>query len=256
MSYGLWLSAGGMQVNEYRQSLAANNMANVETAGFKRDLAVIHERDVESVADPLQTPFSDRMLDTLTGGVWVRPTYTSFEQGRLDNTGRNLDTALHGNGFFAVTDGDNELYTRDGRFVINPTGELVMVAGEGKYQVLNANGQPIEVADPTAGPIQIDRDGSLFQNGAEIAALRVVDFADYQNLTKTGDNLIANVGDDEPVPANATVMGGFVEASTVDPISAMTNMIEVSRAYGLNAQMVSLQDETIGQAVSRVGRIG
>ncbi len=82
MTYGLWLSAGGLQINQYRQDIVSNNLANVDTAGFKRDLAVIHERPVE--AHNANGPsLGHKLLDRLSGGNWVRPTYTSFEQGGL-----------------------------------------------------------------------------------------------------------------------------------------------------------------------------
>ncbi len=256
MTYGLWLSAGGLQVNEYRQSVAANNMANIDTVGFKRDLAVIHERDVESAARPGQQPFSDRLLDSLSGGVWVRPTYTSYDQGHLEQTGRNLDTAIFGDGFFRVSDGTTENYTRDGRFTLNPDGDLVMVAGSGRYHLLDDNGTPIHVADPTLGPIAIGKDGAVMQDGTAIARLGLADFTDKTQLRKIGENLFENDGDARPVTPQTTVLSGHVERSTVDPISALTDMIEVTRAYEMNARLISLQDDTLGQVVGRVGRIG
>lgn len=255
MTYGLWLSAGGLQVNEYRQALAANNMANVDTVGFKRDLAVIHERLTASAEDVSQTPYADRLYDALSGGVWTRPTYTSFEQGAFDETGGALDAAINGDGFFTVSAGGDAKYTRDGRFVANATGELVMSAGDGKYHVLDAAGAPI-VLDPAAGEPTIATDGTVYQDGNAIAKLGVVSFDDTTTLRKAGEGVFENVGDASPTESKALVLGGYVERSTVDPVGALAGMIEVSRAYELNARMISLQDETLGQAVSRVGRIG
>ena len=255
MTYGLWSSAGGLQVNEYRQSLAANNMANVDTVGFKHDLAVIHERRVESAADVMQAPYAHKLLDGLSGGVWVRPTYTSFDQGALEETGRGLDVALLGDGFFTVAEGDEVRYTRDGRFVPNGEGELVMVAGDGRCRVLDAGGSPVMI-DPALGEVHVGNDGTVYQGETAVARLGVVDFDDHTMLRKVGKSVFENVGAADPVPATPDVKGGYVERSTVDPVAGLINMIEVTRAYELNARMISLQDDTLGQAVTRIGRIG
>jgi flagellar basal body rod protein FlgG len=255
MSYGLWLSAGGLQVNEYRQAILANNMANVETVGFKRDFALLHERPVEAAAQPAKYGFSQSMLNSLGGGVWTRPTYTSFAQGELESTGRDLDAAIIGEGFFTVSDGDKVRFTRDGRFTTNAANELVLSAGDGQYRVLDDSGAPV-VLEPGGGKVTIGRDGTVQQGGEPIARLGVVTFADPTQLRKIGSSLIENAGNQPPQSATPVVESGHVERSTVNPIETLTSMIEASRAYELNARMISLQDATIGEAVNRVGRIG
>lgn len=256
MTHGLWLSAGGLQMNEYRQALAANNMANVDTVGFKRDLALVHERRVEALDNPAAAPFSNARLDALSGGLGVKPTYTSFEQGALEQTGRDLDAALDGEGFFTVSDGAQVKYTRDGRFATNDANELVLVAGGGRHRLLDANGGSIVLGDAAQGPVRIGEDGTLFQGTAALAKLGVVTFDDTTSLRKSGEGLYENVGGAAELPSAARVKGQYVERSTVDPVMALTSMIEVSRAYELNARMITLQDETLGYAVNRVGRIG
>lgn len=254
MTYGLWLSAGGMQVNEYRQSIIANNLANADTVGFKHNLAVIHERRMESQSNPGELPYSNALLDNLSGGMWVRPTYTNFGQGALEETGRALDLALEGDGFFTVSDGESVRYTRDGRFVVDQDGALRAIVGDGRYRVLDTNGQPV-VLDRTLGEPVVGKNGMVTQGNAQVAQLGLVDFADRTQLRKSGADLFENVGGAAAAAAQPTVHAGHVERSTMDPISGMVDMIEVSRAYQLNAQMVSLQDTTLGEAVSRVGRI-
>ena len=253
MSYGLWLSAGGLQVNRYRQEIVTNNLANVETVGFKRDLAVIHERPVESQGTAAGPRYAHQLLDRLSGGNWVRPTYTNFDQGDLVRTGGDLDTAIHGDGFFTIRDGNNTRYTRDGRFTLNPQGELVMVAGQGRAKVLDTAGRPITL-DPGGGEIAIGRDGSIRQGKTLVARLGVVEFADRQALGKVGGNLFTAVGTRPTAPQNSEVHGGFIERSAQNPLTGLVEMIEVSRALELNARMISLQDQTIGQAVNTVGR--
>ncbi len=255
MTYGLWLSAGGLQVNEYRQTLSANNMANLDTAGFKNDLALIHERRVESAVDGMQMPYAHGLLDSMTGGSWVRPTFTNMEQGGFEETGRSMDVAIDGKGFFAVQDGSETRYTRDGRFALNPARELVLAAGDGRYKVLDADGSPITLGSPALGQVNIGGDGTITQGDTVVARLGVTDFENYQNLRKVGNSVFQNVGNESGDPATARIRGGFIERSTVDPVTALTNMIEVSRAYELNAKMITLQDETLSQAVTRVGRV-
>lgn len=254
MTYGLWLSTAGLQVNEYRQSIMANNLANTSTVGFKHDLAVIQERPVESASGP-NSRFANPVLDRLTGGLWVRPTVQTFAQGDLDHTGAPLDVAIDGDGFFAVRDGAQTRYTRDGRMTLNRKGELVMVAGGGRMRILDDDGTPIRIDTASGGPVTITRDGKVLQNDDEVATIALVDFADRTQLTKTGANLYRNHGA-PPTTATGRLKSGYVERSTSDPVRGLAAMIEVSRAYQLNANLISLQDQTVGQAVNRVGRIG
>jgi flagellar basal body rod protein FlgG len=255
MSYGIWLSAGGMQVNEYRQSVIANNIANADTVGFKRDFPIVRERPVESDVAAGGSALTADWLSHMTGGVWSRPTYTSFAQGELEQTGRSLDTALAGEGFFTVDVDGKKLYTRDGRFTINSDHELVLTAGDGTARVLDETGKPI-VVEQSRLPLTIEEDGAVLQGKNTVARLGIVDFADESLLRKTGASLVEDLGSQATIPAKSLVKSGSVERSTVDPIESLTGMIEVTRAYEMNARMISIQDAATGEAVSRVGRIG
>lgn len=256
MTYGLWLSAGGMQANEYRQSVLANNLANANTVGFKKDLAVMRERAVESRTAVDGGGFVHPLLDGLSGGTFVAPTLHSFANGSLETTGNPLDATIDGEGFFTVRVGNDTRYTRDGRFTVNEKNELVMVAGNGRHKVLDQAGAPIVLLPASAGAARIESDGSVRQGRTVVARLGVAEFADRNELRKVGANLFRATGE-RPLPATRSkLVPGSVEQSNADPIMGLAEMIEVSRAYQLNAQMISLQDTMIGQAVSRVGRIG
>ena len=254
MSYGLWLSAAGLQANQYRQNIMANNMANVDTVGFKKDLAVIRERLVESRSGQ-GAMFRNGLLDRLSGGTFVAPTYHSFAEGPLIQTGNALDVAIKGDGFFPVRIGGEVKYTRDGRFTINDKNELVMVANNGRAKVLGEGGAPI-VLMPNARRTEIGADGTVRQDGVAVDKIGVVEFADRNTLRKVGGNLFLATGAPGRPAQSSSLVNGAVEGSTVNPVAGLAEMIEVTRAYQLNAQMISLQDMTIGQAVSRVGRIG
>lgn len=256
MTHGIWASVGGMQVNEYRQSLAANNMANLNTVGFKGDLAIVRQRLSESGENPSAKMFETNPYDGLGGGSWVRPTYTNFGQGTLEQTGRSLDVALDGDGFFMVGDGDDVRYTRDGRFARNAGGDLVLSADGGRFRVLDQTGLPINIADPSLGSVSIGLNGEVMQGSEVLGQVGLVDFADRTALKKAGQSTLKLIGEAQRIPASAEIHGGSVESSTVDSIASLTNMIEVSRAYELNARMISLQDETLGMATTRIGRVG
>jgi flagellar basal body rod protein FlgG len=166
-----------------------------------------------------------------------------------------LDAAVEGEGLFAVLDGDEVKYTRDGRFTVNGDNELVMAAGGGRARVLDEAGNPITLS-PAAGPARIEAGGAVKQGDAIIGRVGVFEFADRNTLRKVGANLFKATGGSGQLAEHSTVLAGTVERSTVNPVDGLTTLIEASRAFQLNANMISLQDSTIGQAISRVGRIG
>ena len=253
MNYGLWLSAAGLQANQYRQALIANNLANANTVGFKHDLAVIRERPT-AVVETGRRRFAHDLLDGLTGGSVVAPTYTTFAQGPIEPTSRALDVAIDGQGFFTIRTGEGTRYTRDGRFTIDRAGRLVTTAGG--RPVLDAGGNEIVVATGVqAEPPRIDERGRVMQGERVVAQMGLVDFADKQRLRKIGSNLFDAMGE-PPIASRAKLRPGAVEGSTVSPVLAMATMIEVSRAYQLNANLISMQDQMNGRAASDIGRIG
>lgn len=252
-SYGIWLSVSGMKVCEHRQTLHANNMANAQTTGFKSDLAQIRQRSTASRERGSPPPQRHPVLDQLTGGVHVRPPRYDFTQGSIERTGRPLDVAIRGEGFFTVTDGLKKRLTRDGEFALNTAGELVLGDASGNWRVLDQGGTPVRV-DPTAGPVSIGSSGLVRQRNQPIAQLQLMTPPDPQRLRKVGANLF-----DHPVvpmqPAAGTLVSESREESNYNPMTGITAMIEASRAYQLNATLIQLQDAATGQAVSMLGRV-
>ena len=252
-SYGLWLSAAGMKVNQHRQTLLANNMANANTTGFKHDLAVVAQRRIESESSPTGFDYIHPVLDGLAGGVNVRPTYQNFAQGPVEWTGKPLDVAIKGDGFFAVGDGEVTRYTRDGEFTIDAAGKLVLAAGEGRWKVLDDGGTPITLGE-NGGPVSVSESGIVRQGRTVVATLGVMTTEDRQSLRKVGENLFEaqNV---EMVPIEGELMPESREGSNFDVMEGLVTMIEAARAYQLNATMIQLQDQLTGQAISKVGRV-
>lgn len=251
-SYGLYLSAAGMKVNDHRQTLLANNLANSETPGFKHDLAVLRERRVESMSGG-GFSLAHPVLDGMAGGVNVRPVYHNFGQGRIEQTGRPLDVAIAGDGFFAVSDGEVTRYTRDGRFTMRPDGVVAMAAGGGRWTLLDEGGAPIRL-DVTAGSPEIRDDGTVRQGDTVVARIGLKTTGDLQTLRKVGENLFEAHAAMKSV--EATLQSESIEASTFDSISGLAQMIEASRAYQMNATMIRIQDDLIGSVVNTVGRVG
>lgn len=250
--YGFWLSAAGMKVNEYRQAIHANNLASAQTSGFKRDLAVVAERRIESQSRTGGFGFAHPVLDGMTGGVDVQPTFQSFEQGSIEQTGRPLDVAVDGEGFFAVREGDATRYTRDGKFALNSRNELVLSAAGGRWKVLSDSENPI-VIDPIGGAIAVSRDGTLRQGQTVVDRIGLKTTDNLQGLRKVGENLF-EAQDVEMRPIDGRFVAGALEKSNYDMMKGLTSMIEASRAYQLNATMIQLQDRVTGE-VTAIGRL-
>jgi len=241
-----------MRINDHRQTLIANNMANAETVGFKHDLAVVRERRVESRENPEGAAFAHPVLDGLPGGVNVLPVFHAFDQGPLRNTGRPLDIAIEGDGFFPVSDGKETRYTRDGRFALSNSGDLILAAGNGRWRVLDDGGEVINI-DPTAGAVELADDGTVRQGQTVIARLGLYSNNNKQTLRKVGQNTFRATA--EMTPVAGQFKSGAVEGSSFDVMKGLAAMIETQRSFQLNATMIRMQDELTGRAINTVGRV-
>ncbi len=251
MVYGIYQSAAGMQVNQYRQDVLANNLANIATPGFKPDITVVRERPLASQEGTGDASLSAGNLRGFTGGSFVSPTYTSFAAGPVETTGNPLDVALSGDGFFAVLDGQTTRYTRDGRFSLDESGRLVTASGG--LPVLNDGGGFITVPSQAAGRVRIDANGQVRAGRQTFGQVGVVRFADNDSLRKVGGNLLEAF--DRAKPVEPHLQTGAIEGSAVDPTQAMVSMIEVSRAYQMNATLAGLADSTLSRAVNDIARL-
>lgn len=252
MIYGLYHSAAGMMTNEYQQGVIANNLANADTVGYRRDVATFAERLQAEMAGVRRGPTAEG-LEGISGGLWLGKTETSHRPGAYEETGNVKDVALEGEGFLMVQRDGQTLLTRDGRFTMDQGGRLVS-ATDGA-EVLNAGGQPIQL-NPRSGPLSfIDQDGWVYQNvqgqDVRVAQLGLTDVADYDALEKAGAGRFTTQ-EQNLAPAYVRVRNGFVEQSGVDAVPEMVNMIETARAFQINASLVSLQDQTLGRLLSLV----
>ncbi|MEM8782165.1 MAG: flagellar hook-basal body protein [Planctomycetota bacterium] len=258
MNYGLYLSASGLVTNSYRQDVFANNLANVNTVGFKPDLATVQSRPSQSAEDHLGLDVSRQLLDRLGGGVYAAPQRIGFAQGAPEKTGRAMDAYLEDRlDFFRVrAPGENgqleTQLTRDGRLMTNDQGQLVTPQG---YPVLDAKGRTIEL--PPNLPTRVGTEGWITgPDGQRLAQVGVVRVSEPTMLKKAGGNRFTLVGDAGLQTLDApNVRGGTLESSAVDPISALLQVINATKAASGNASMIRYHDTVMDQAINTFGRV-
>jgi flagellar basal-body rod protein FlgG len=253
MVRGLYTSALGMITQMQRMDVITNNIANVNTTGFKRDHVAAQsfsERLTKKIEDPaVLRLFQNIPIGRLNQGVFIDEVYTDFTSGTLRETGGALDVALVSRGFFCVSvngaGGARELYTRDGSFSLGSDGLLVTRDGG---RVLGQNG---EIRLPN-GEIAIDERGAITVNGEYIDTLRITDFEDARTLRKNGDNYYSTTADSRQAAFTGSVVQGFLENANVQTVKEMVELIALSRAYEANSKMIQTHDQTMGRAVNDI----
>jgi flagellar basal body rod protein FlgG len=251
MINGMYLSTMGAMVQGAQHGLLANNLANVDTTGYKPDYGTFRELLAESALQPGWRPEVNELLEKTGGGAWLNETATGFHQGPLRVTEDPYNVSITDqNGFFRVMRGEEEFLTRDGAFTLD--GEGVLVMADGTTPVLDEGGAQIQLDAPARimpGGMVVDE-----ATGEEIAQLGLTRVDDVGMLKKQGDNLFA-LGEAQMVEGPVGLRPGTVEESAVDPVREMTAMIEAMRSYEANMRFISMQDTTLGQTVSRVGSV-
>jgi flagellar basal-body rod protein FlgG len=254
MIYGLYLSATGVLTNSYRQDVIANNLANAQTVGFKRTLAAFVQRRTEA-AESGELESTNRMLEGIGGGLFVAPTTVDYSQGRVESTGNGLDVAIHGNGFFAVRNGDETSLTRNGRFMLDREGYLALADDSG-HRVLDDRGRTISLGQTPQALVNIAKDGTITANGQPLARLALLNVPDPSQLIPEGATLLSGVEVSKLERADGTLQSGFLEESNVDPMTELTQLIQAQRQLEANANMIRYQDQTLSKLVNEAGKIG
>lgn len=264
MDKGIYTALSGGIAKSHELELIANNLANANTPGFKRDTGTFNEyltelRRQESLEAPQS---SDVSLDARPQGdksfVEMDGIYTDYRQGTIQNTGRSLDVALEGNGFFEVLTPSGIRYTRQGNMNVLPDGRLVTANG---FPVL-AKPQPGDEARPPEervirlgqGQVRISPDGLLFQGTRQVANLSVQEFKEPQWLEKVGNAYFRNVHPDNGLkgPVKTQLHQGFLESSNVNAVQEMTRLIEATRAYESHMQAVKTFQEIDARSVGDI----
>ncbi len=250
MDASLWIAKTGLDAQQTRMSVIANNLANVNTVGFKRDRAVFEDMLYQNIRQAggqttanTQSP-TGMMLGT---GVRILATEKTHIQGSMQTTQNALDVAIQGDGYFRILQPDGTTaYTRDGSFKRSGTGQLV-----------TANGsllQPEIVIPQTAASVTIGSDGTVSIstfNGAttQLGQLQISRFFNPAGLQAMGQNLLKETAASGPPQVlqpgqggAGTLLQGALEASNVNVVEEMVNMIETQRAYEINSKAISAAD--------------
>ena len=243
MDNAIYVGLSRQMILERELDITANNLANVDTAGFKFE-------SLMSADDPVTTPTpgaAPTPVDFVTAAGVAR----DYTQGSLTQTGSPLDVAIDGKGFFQISTADGPRYTRDGRFKLDPTGKLVTQDGES----VEGDGGDI-VLDPKKGAVSIAANGDISQAGQSVGRLSVVTFASLAALSKDGNNLYRNDSNLTPDPSpSAQLKQGMLEGSNVQPVTQITRLIEINRAYDAIASMMASTGQLSTTAVQRLGAI-
>lgn len=264
MVKGLYTAFTGMVNEQKRLDVISNNLANADTNGFKKEGATS-----QTFADELAIRIKDtsnygmaKKLGGMSMGVHIGETYTDYSQGNYKVTDNQTDFAINGDGFFAISYTDKAgntsvKYTRDGAFIVNSQGYLVTKDGDfvlNRNGAMNADSNARIQVNPNL-PIVVTADGGIYQNDVLVGNIGLVDFADYDYIAKFGENLYDIVDGATAVASEATIDQGCLEASNVNVVSEMVNMITVSRAYQAGQKVINAVDETLDKAVNQVGRV-
>lgn len=262
MIRGLYTSAIGMAVQMKRLDAATHNLANADTAGFKRDIVITQAfsdvmmrrvRDYEMQGISTAAGASGLNLGPGSLGLIVNTLHRDFSAGSLQPTGRPLDLALDLSGFFEISHtnaaGETTLkYTQTGSFTIRDDGTLITLSG---HPVMSESGSPIILP---SGAIKITPQGVILVNDEIVDTLRLVTFEDLSTLRSFGDNLFDTTEDSVILAYAGQVLQGYLETSNVNVVREMMEIIALSRAYEANSRMIAIADQTLGQAVNEIAR--
>ena len=282
MVRGLYTAASGMNVQQNRLDEIANNLANVDLNGYKKDTAIqkaFPELLVKRLNDggmhkfPFGSVDSAPIVGTLGTGVETNEVFTNFAQGPLKQTENDFDLALEGGGFMTVQTPQGERLTRNGAYLVNSDGYLVTKTGD---FVLGENG-PIKLKKNN---FVIDQDGTVWQNSTfaaddkrlvsqaenqwenieRVDRLRIVDVTRERYLQKEGNSYWRTTDESGPAQvigpeARPKVRQGFLEGANVNAVQEMVEMIEVNRAYDANQKTIQTEDSMIGKLWDEVVKV-
>jgi len=245
MDQGVYTAAAGAMAMELRLAVIANNLANVDTVGFKKDHV-----NFEKYVKQLETlPLAEGEYQRVAEDVITKEYYIDTAQGSSRLTGNPLDVALIGDGYFAVSTEGGERYTRAGSFQRSVDGLLVDQQGNS----IQGEGGDIQLGK---GEVVIARDGTVNVDGQAVDKLKVVDIPE-DKLVKSGRNLFEVSDGYAPVAAeNPQIEQGSLEMSNVNAIQEMLGLVETQRAYEMFQKMMRTLNDAYGQSMRSVGSVG
>ncbi|MDD4801783.1 MAG: flagellar basal-body rod protein FlgF [Syntrophomonas sp.] len=257
MIKGLYTAGSGMMLQMARQDVVANNLANVNTSGYKKDGTVCQafpEMLISRLCDTKLNALGEEtilppvIIGSLSTGSIVTDIVTDHSHGSVKLTENYTDLAISSDGYFVIETPEGERFTRNGTFIINDAGILVNDQG---YPVMDDTDSPIELA----GEFSVDKDGNILVDNQVLARLKIVNFADIRFLQKQGDSYMDPRGQVYTEAVNPGVLQGYLESSNVNAIQEMVTLINVVRAYEACQKVVQAEDETMGVAIDSVGSV-
>jgi flagellar basal-body rod protein FlgG len=262
----MYTAVSGAIAQSARLDTIANNLANANTTGFKKDRQVFNEylTAYEKLPDTMQVPRVPASVESfydMNGGdksyVDTAGSYTSFAQGTLKNTGSTLDFSIENKGFFEILTPQGVRWTRNGAFQIDGTGKLVNKEG---YPVLkegagDPNQRIIQIGDRN---ITVSDHGEVYQGETQVGRLALVDFIDPEQVQKQGNSLykLRDNSNATPVAASdAKVHQGFLEGSNINVVEEMTDMITAQRLFETTQQTIKAFDHMDEKLISGLGKL-
>ncbi|MBI1822278.1 MAG: flagellar basal-body rod protein FlgF [Nitrospirae bacterium] len=242
MMNAIYPMMSGAIAQEKNLEIISNNIANVNTAGFKKD------RGLFMGLDPLgdSTPGKDKGVLPVYG--FLNQTRTDFSPGAIQSTGEPLDLAIEGDGFFSVQTPEGIRYTRKGNFTLNSEGQISTAEGG----LLMGTSGPITLPP---GTVHVDQAGKVSVNGSEIDSLQVVSFSNPNHLAKTGGTFFEAGGEGALPAAEAKIHQGSIEGSNVNPVEEMVSMIRVMRLYEAAQKVIHAVDDMASKASNEIGKV-
>lgn len=250
----------GALTTEHRMNYIANNLANVNTNGYKRDALAFKDTMAHFASDEIREPLATVRSKPLfpeplnMSRTRIAVAQTEFAQGAMHFTGDPLDLAITGDGFFKVTTPTGDFYTRNGHFLRTSDGTVVTSQG----WPLQGDGGNIVIPEGTRN-VNISLDGQVFADGAQVNTVNLVTVDDLKKLEKMGSNLFrprdnVNVVEVDARPGGARMSQGFVETANVEVVTEMVNMIETNRQFEAYQKVMQTSDSVDREAISKVGR--
>lgn len=266
MNRGFYAAVSAMSADIERFNVMTNNLANINTHGYKKHQTLHHDFQTGLVKRfndsreqwplarvsraPDLIPAQPRTLGKMGAGTLVQSTWTDYLDGALEQTDRNLDIALQGQGFLVIQQDDNQVaYTRHGALTLN--GEQTLVNSEGRA-VLGNRGA---ISLTNAQKITITEQGDVYADGQFVDRLLLAQFEAPEKLINIGNNLYQALPEMQELYAeNIQVFQGYLERSNVNVADEMVKMVSALRAYQASSKALQTQDELNGRLVNDVGR--
>ncbi|NLQ17526.1 flagellar basal-body rod protein FlgG [Marinomonas sp. M1K-6] len=261
MNSALWVSKTGLSAMDKQLNVIANNLANVSTTAFKKDRAVFEDLMYKTVRAPGGLSAQNAELPSglqLGTGVKVGATQKDFSNGDYNMTDRQLDVAIQGKGFLQLLQPDGTIaYTRDGSLQLNNQGQLVSSGGLLVEPGIQIDPDVLEIMIAEDGVVSVRRNGEA--DAQEVGAINIAGFVNPTGLNAVGQNIFTETNASGPplvgVPGTdslGTIAQGMLEASNVNSIEELVNMITTQRAYEMNSKVISSADGMMSFAIQQL----